>query len=167
MWQNWQSSISVFWRQNSYSRILYVKSVQNTEVPYWLAALSWWSSRETGAHWWSSGRAVWPVPEYLLWSASCLSRRVASHLAALTALWRAATAWWTLVEKSLTQRGDKWTGTLACWPRSADTCGWPGASEHEGRHRRCLSIPSTPDFWWLNGPTLASPSWSVELPCGS
>ena len=39
MWQNWQSSISVFWRPNSYSRILHVKSVQNTEVPYWLAAL--------------------------------------------------------------------------------------------------------------------------------
>ena len=35
-----------------------------------------------------------------------------------------------------------------------------------GRHRGCLSISSTPDFWWLNGRTLASPSWSVELPCG-
>ena len=34
------------------------------------------------------------------------------------------------------------------------------------RHRVCLSIPSTPDFWWLNGRTFASPSWSVELPCG-
>ena len=47
-----------------------------------------------------------------------------------------------------------------------DTCGRPGASEHEGRHRVCLSIPSTPDFWWFNGQTLASPSWSVKLPCG-
>ena len=61
---------------------------------------------------------------------------------------------------------DKWTGTLSCWPRKVDTCGRPGASEHEGRHRICLSIPSTPDFWWLNGRTLASPSWSVDLPCG-
>ena len=34
------------------------------------------------------------------------------------------------------------------------------------RHRVCLSIPSIPDFWCLNGRTLASPSWSVELPCG-
>ena len=83
------------------------------------------------------------------------------------ALWRTAAACWTLVEKSLTQRGDQRTGTLACWPRSVDTCGRPGASEHEGRDRGCLSISSTPDFWWLNGQTLASPSWSVELPCGS
>ena len=28
-----------FFRPNSYSRILHVKSVQNTELPYWLAAL--------------------------------------------------------------------------------------------------------------------------------
>ena len=131
-----------------------------------LTSRSWWSSQETGAHWWSSGHAVWPVLEYLLWSASHLSRHVASHLAALTGLQRAAAAWWTLVEKSLTQRGDKWTGTFAGWPWSVDTCGRPGASEHEGRHRRCLSISSTPDFWCLNGQTLASPSWSVELPCG-
>ena len=41
---------------------------------------SWWSSQETGAPWWLSGRAVEPVPEYLPWSASSLSRRVASHL---------------------------------------------------------------------------------------
>ena len=43
---------------------------------------SWWSSQETGAPWWLSGRAVEPVPEYLPWLASRLSRRVASHLAA-------------------------------------------------------------------------------------
>ena len=46
-------------------------------------------------------RAVWPVPEYLLWSASRLSRRVASHLAALTALRQDAAAWWTLVEREV------------------------------------------------------------------
>ena len=46
---------------------------------------SWWSSQETGAPWWLSGRAVELVPGYLPWSASRLSRRVASHLAALTA----------------------------------------------------------------------------------
>ena len=39
MWQNWQSSISVFCRPNSYSCILHVNSVQNTEIPYRLAAL--------------------------------------------------------------------------------------------------------------------------------
>ena len=131
-----------------------------------LTSSSWWSSRETGAPWWLSGRAVWPVPEYLLWSASRLSRRVASHLAASTALGWASAAWWTLVEKLPTRRGDKWTGTLSCRTRNVDTCGRPGASEHEGRHCVCQSIPSTPDFWWLNGRTLASPSWSVELPCG-
>ena len=92
-----------------------------------LTSRSWWSSRENGAHWRLSGRAVWPVPEYLLWSASRLSRRVASHLAALTMLRQATTAWWTLVEKSPTRRGDKWTGTLSCWPRNVDTCGRPGA----------------------------------------
>ena len=37
---------------------------------------------KTGAPWRLSGRAVKPVPEYLPWSASCLSRRVASYLAA-------------------------------------------------------------------------------------
>ena len=110
--------------------------------------------------------AVQPVWEYQLWSVSRLSRHVASHLAALTALRLDVAAWWTLVEKSLNRKGGKWIGRLACWPRSADTCKRPGASEHEGRHRGCLSKLSTPDFWWLNGRTLASPSWSVELPCG-
>ena len=126
---------------------------------------SWWSSQETGAPWWLSGRAVEPVLEYLPWSTSRLSRRVASHLAALTARRQVAAAWWTLVEKSPVQTEDKWTGT-PCWPRNADTCGQPDASEHEGRHRVHLLIPSTPDFWWLIWRTLASPSWSVELPCG-
>ena len=46
-WQNWQSSISVCWMPNSYSRILHVKSVQNTEVPYCLAALAEDGDRET------------------------------------------------------------------------------------------------------------------------
>ena len=127
---------------------------------------SWWSSQETGAPWWLSGRAVELVPEYLLWSASRLSRCVASHLAALTARRRVAAAWWTPVEKSPVQTEDKWTGTPSCWPRNADTCGQPDAWAHEDRHRVCLSIPSTPDFWWLIGRTLASPSWSVALPCG-
>ena len=135
------------------------------DLGWGLTSRNWWSVRETGVPWWSSGRAVWPVLEYLLWSASCLSRRVASHLAALTALRRATAAWWTPGVMSLTRKGGKWTGRLACWPRSVDTCGRPGASEHEGRHRGCLSILSTPDFWWLNGRTFASPSWSVELPC--
>ena len=116
--------------------------------------------------WWSSGRAVWPVPEYLPWSASRLSRRVASHLAALTGRRRVAAAWWTPVEKSPVKMEDKWTGTPSCWPRNADTCEQPDASAHEDMHRVYLSIPSTPDFWWLNGRTLASPSWSVALPCG-
>ena len=93
------------------------------DLEWGLTSRSWWSSRETGAQWWLSGRAVWPVLEYLLWSASPLSRRVASHLAALTVLRRATAAWWTLVEKSPTRRGDKWTGTLSCWPRNVDTCG--------------------------------------------
>ena len=68
---------------------------------------SWWSSQETGAPWWLSGRAVKPVPKYLPWSASRLSRRVASHLAALTARRRVAAAWWTPVEKSPVQTEDK------------------------------------------------------------
>ena len=127
---------------------------------------SWWSSQETGAPWWLSGRAVEPVPEYLPWSASRLSRRVASHLAALTVRRRVAAAWWTPVEKSPVQMEDKWTGTPSCWPRNAETCEQPDASAHEDMHHVYLSIPSTPDFWWLNGRTLASPSWSVALPCG-
>ena len=126
---------------------------------------SWWSSRETGWPWWLSGRAVELLPVYLPWSASHLSRRVASHLAASTARQRVSAAWWTPVEKSPVQTEDKWTGT-PCWPRNADTCGQPDASAHEDRHRVCLSTPSTPDFWWLIGRTLASPSWGVELPCG-
>ena len=93
------------------------------DLEWGLTSSSWWSSRETGAHWWLSGHAVWPVPEYLLWSASRLSRPVASHLAALTALRQATAAWWTLVEKSPTWRADKWTGTLSCWPWNIDTCG--------------------------------------------
>ena len=32
--------------------------------------------------------------------------------------------------------------------------------------RVCLSTRPTPDFWWLIGRTLASPSWSVEPPYG-
>ena len=127
---------------------------------------SWWSSQETGALWWLSGHAVELVPEYLLWSASRLSRRVASHLVALTATRRVAAAWWISVEKSPVQTEDKWTGTPSCWPQNADTCGQPDASVHEDRHRVCLSIPSTPDFGWLIGRTLASPSWSAVLPCG-
>ena len=71
------------------------------------------------------------------------------------------------MEKSPVQTEDKWTGTPSCWPRNTDTCGQPDASAHEDRHRVCLATPSTPDFWWLIGRTLASPSWSVELPCGS
>ena len=134
------------------------------DLEWGLTSRSWWSSRETGAPWWLSGRAVWPVPEYLLWSASRLSRRVASHLAALTALRQAVATLWTRVQKSPAQMEDKWT--LSCWPRNVDTCGRPGASEHEGRHRVWLTIPSTPDFWWLNGRTLASPSSSVELTYG-
>ena len=125
----------------------------------------WWSSQETGVPWWLSGHAVEPVLEYLPWSASRLSRRVASHLAAL-AVRRRVAAWWTPVEKSPVQMEDKWTGTPSCWPRNADTCEQPDASAHEDRHHIYLWIPSTPDLWWLNGPTLASPSWSVALPCG-
>ena len=127
---------------------------------------SWWSSQETGGPWWLSGRAVELVPVYLPWSASRLSRHVALHLAASTARRRVLAAWWTPVEKSPVQTEDKWTGTPSCWPQNPDTCGEPDASAHEDRHRVCLLIPSTPDFWWLIGRTLASPSWSVELPCG-
>ena len=175
------SVIQCWWTDWTFRRIFgrgatVKRRVLNCIPMYWKSYLvwdrtsrSWWSSQETGAPWWLSGRAVEPVPEYLPWSASRLSRRVASHLAALfnsettgELLW----TWWTLVEKSPVQTKDKWTGTPSCWPRNADTCGQPDASEHEGRHRLCLSIPSTPDFWWLIRRTLASPSWSVELPCG-
>ena len=138
----------------------------NLDLVWGRTSRSWWSSQETGGPWWLSGRAVELVPVYLPWSASRLSRRVASHLAASTARRRVLAAWWTPVEKSPVQTEDKWTGTPSCWPRNADTCGQPDASAHEDRHRVCLSIPSTPDFWWLIGRTLASPSWSVELPCG-
>ena len=127
---------------------------------------SWWSSQETGALWWLSGRAVELVLEYLLWSASRLSRRVASHLAALTATRRVSAALWTPVEKSPVQTEGKWTGTPSCWPRNADTCGQPDALVHEDRHPVCLSTPSTPDFWWQIGRTLVSPSWSAVPPCG-
>ena len=72
---------------------------------------------------------------------------------------------WLLVNSPV-QTEDKWTGTLSCWPRNADTCGQPDASVHEDRHPVCLSTPSTPDFWWLIGRTLASPSWSAVPPCG-
>ena len=127
---------------------------------------SWWSSQETGGPWWLSGRAVELVPVYLPWSASRLSRHVASHLTASTARRRVLAAWWTPVEKSPVQTEDKWTGTPSCWPWNADTWEQPDASAHEDRHRVCLSISSTPDFWWLIGRTLASPSWSMKLPCG-
>ena len=122
---------------------------------------SWWSSQETGALWWLSGHAVELVPEYLLWSASRLSRRVASHLAALTATRRVSAAWWTPVEKSPVQTEDKWTGIPSCWPRNADICGQLDASVHEDRHPVCLSTPSTPDFWWQIRRTLVCPSWSA------
>ena len=95
---------------------------------------SWWSSPETGGNWWLSGRAVELVPVYLPWSASRLSRRVASHLAASTARRRVLAAWWTPVEKLPVQTEDKWTGTPSCWPRNADTCGQPDASAHEDLH---------------------------------
>ena len=64
------------------------------------------------------------------------------------------------------QRVDKWIGGLACWPQITDTSGRLGASGHVDRRRGCLWTLSTLDFWWLNGRMLASPSWSVELPCG-
>ena len=112
---------------------------------------SWWSIRETGGPWWLSGRAVELLPVYLSWSASRLSRRVASHLAASTARRRVSAAWWTPVEKSPVQTEEKWTGTPSCWPRNADTCGQLDASAHEDRHRVCLWTLSTPDFWWLIG----------------
>ena len=102
---------------------------------------------------------------HLLWSASRLSRRVASHLAASTERRQVSAAWWTPVEKLPVQTEDKWTDTPSCWPRNADTCGQLDASAHEDRHRVCLWTPPTPDFWWLIGRTLASPSWSVEPPC--
>ena len=126
---------------------------------------SWWSIRETGGPWWLSENAVELPPVYLLWSASRLSRRVASHLAASTERRRVSAAWWTPVEKLPVQTEDKWTGTPSCWPWNADTCGQLDALAHEDRHRVCLWTPPTPDFWWLIGRTLASPSWSVEPPC--
>ena len=138
----------------------------NLDLMWDRTSRSWWSSQETGAPWWLSGSAVEPVPEYLPWSASRLSRRVASHLAALTARWRVAAAWWTPVEKSPVQMEDKWTGTPSCWPRNADTCEQPDASAHEDRHRVYLSIPSTPDFWWLNGRTLEVWHYHVVVESG-
>ena len=116
---------------------------------------SWWSILETGGPWWLSENAVELPPVYLLWSASRLSRRVASHLAASTERRRVSAAWWTPVEKLPVQTEDKWTGTSSCWPRNADTCGQLDASAHEDRHRVCLWTPPTPDFWWLIGRALA------------
>ena len=124
---------------------------------------SWWSIRETGGPWWLSENAVELPPVYLLWSASRLSRRVASHLAASTERRRVSAAWWTPVEKLPVQTEDKWTGTPSCWPRNADTCGQLDASAHEDRHRVCLWTPPTPDFWWLIG---RNPCVSI-LKCGT
>ena len=44
------------------------------DLEWGLTSHSLWSSRETGAHWWSSGHAVAPVRENLHGSASRLSR---------------------------------------------------------------------------------------------
>ena len=131
-----------------------------------LTSRSLWSSLETGAHWWLSGHAVAPVREYLHGSASRLSRRAASHLAALTALRSGVTAWWTRKVMLPIWRVDKWIGRLACWPQIADTSRQVDASgQVDIRHRRLWTL-STLYFWWLNGRIPASPSWSVELPCG-
>ena len=136
------------------------------DLEWGLTSRSLWSSRETWAHWWSSGHAVAPVRENLHRSASHLSRRVASHLAALTALRLVVRAWWTREVILPIQRVDKWIGRLACWPQITDTSGRLGASGHVDRRCGCLWTLSTLDFWWLNGRMLASPSWSVELRCG-
>ena len=113
-----------------------------------------------------SGRAVVPVREYLPESASRLSRRVASHLAALTALRLVVGAWWTRKVTSPTLRVDKRIGRLSCWPQSADTSGRPGASGHVDMRRGCLWTLSTLDFWWLHGRIPVFPSWRVEQPSG-
>ena len=152
------SSYRTPWILTNEIHTLVVKIPEGTLTSCWQLPL--W------APWWLSGHVVELVQVYLPWSASRLSRRVASPLAALTARKRVAAVWWTLLEKSPVQTEDKWTGTHSCWPRNADTWGQPDESAHEDRHRVYLSIPSSPDFWWLIGRTLASPSWSVELPCG-
>ena len=106
------------------------------------------------------------VQENLHGSASRLSsKRVASHLAALTALWLVETAWWTRKVMLPIRRAGKWIGRLACWPQIADTSGRLGASGHVDMCCGCLWTLSTLDFWWLNGRIPVSPSWSVELPC--
>ena len=88
----------------------------------------------TGARWWLSGHAVAPVWEYLHRSASRLSRRAASHLAALTALRPGVTAWWTSKVVLSIRRLDKWNGRLACWPQNTDTFLRPCASGHGDMH---------------------------------
>ena len=88
----------------------------------------------TGARWWLSGHAVAPVWEYLHRSASRLSRRAASHLAALTELRPGVTAWWTSKVVLSIRRLDKWNGRLACWPQNTDTFLRPCASGHGDMH---------------------------------
>ena len=102
---DWSSSVGErtgHWDASSVGAPLWIvecwTASQWTESPdleWGLTSRSLWSSRETGAHWWSSGHAVAPVRENLHESASHLSRRVASHLAALIALRLVVRAWWT------------------------------------------------------------------------
>ena len=131
-----------------------------------LTSRSWWSNRETGAHWWLSGNAVAPVREYLHGSARHLSRRAASHLAALTALRLVARAWWTREVTLPIRRVDKWIGRLSCWPQSADTSGRLVASGHVNMRCGYRWTLSTLDLWWPHVRIPVSPSWSVELPYG-
>ena len=80
------------------------------DLEWGLTFRSWWSTRETGAPWLSSGHAAAPVWENLHGSASRLSRRVASHLAALTTLRLVVRAWWTCEVKLPIWRVGKWIG---------------------------------------------------------
>ena len=107
------------------------------DLEWSLTSHSWWSSRETGAHWWSSGHAVGPVLEYLHGSARRQSRCAASHLVVLIELRPGVKAGWTPEMKLPISRVDKWNGRLACWPQNADTFLWPCASGHGETRCEC------------------------------
>ena len=172
----WSSSVDErtgFWDSSAVGPPLWIvecwtasRWTVSPDLVWGLTSCSWWSSRETGAPWWSSGHAAAPVRENLHGSASRLSRRVTSHLPALTALRLVVRAWWTREVMLPIRRVDKWIGRLSCWPQSADTSRRLGASGHVDMRCGCLWTLSTLDFWWLHGLIPVSPSWSVELPCG-
>ena len=83
-WTDWTFR-RIFGRGATVKRRTASRWTESLDLVWDRTSHSWWSSQETGAPWWLSGRAVGPVLGYLLWSTSRPSRHVASHLAALTA----------------------------------------------------------------------------------